>query len=116
MINQPAGHVENGETLQAAIIREVFEETAYKFSPDEISGIYQWQHDNGETYLRVCFTGQVYDHQPEQALDAGIIQSCWLSLDEIESKDNLRSPLVTQCISDYLAGYRYPLSLIQNIN
>ena len=117
VFNQPAGHLEDGESLIDAVIRETQEETAWKFIPEALTGIYRWQHpENGETFLRHCYSGSVSEHQPEQTLDDGIIRSHWLSYEALQQQqENLRSPLVLQCINDYLAGQRYPLDLIKDI-
>jgi len=115
--NQPAGHLEDGETLIQAIIREVQEETACQFSPEALTGIYQWRHpDTHTTFLRFCFTGEVLSHNPEQILDHPIIQTHWLNQDEIRLRHTQhRSPLVMKCVDDYLAGQRLPLELVQNL-
>ncbi len=116
VLNQPAGHLEAGESLIEAVIRETREESAWRFTPHALTGIYHWQHpDNGDTFLRYCYAGKVSDHRPEQRLDDGIIRSLWLSRKELEQQQNLRSPLVLHCIDDYLAGQSYPLELIKDI-
>ena len=115
VINQPAGHLENNETFIDAVIRETLEETRWGFSPKYISGIYRWIHDNGETYLRVCFVGEVIKEHKELKLDTGIEQAIWLSEEEIRIHTSLRSPLVLKSIEDYLTGTQYPLNLIQDI-
>ena len=98
------------------MIRETLEETRWDFEPQYISGIYRWVHDNGETYLRICFTGEVLQEHTNRDYDTGIDQAIWLSKDEIKEKTNLRSPLVLKGIYDYLDGNKYPLSLIQDVN
>ncbi len=115
MINQPAGHLDNNESLIDAVIRETLEETRWDFSPAYISGIYRWIHDNGETYMRICFAGEVKSENIERILDSGIEQAIWLSEDEVRQHSNLRSPLVIKSIEDYLSGHKYPLTLIQDI-
>lgn len=115
VINQPAGHMEDGESLQAAVIRETLEETAWQFQPEAITGIYRWVHPGlKRTYLRVSYTGSVSQHSPDQALDEGIVGARWLSREEL-LKQQLRSPMVLRCIDDYLAGHRYPLSLCDDV-
>jgi 8-oxo-dGTP pyrophosphatase MutT (NUDIX family) len=115
VINQPAGHLENGESLLAAVIRETQEETAWQFRPEAIIGIHRWVHpDQGQTYLRISYTGSVGQHDPSQALDSGILRATWLSREELLSQP-LRSPMVMRSIDDYLAGCRYPLSLCDDI-
>ena len=115
--NQPAGHLEENETLVDAVIRETLEETAWQFKPEFISGIYQWtQAQSQQTFLRICFTGQGLSQETERKLDQGIIEAMWLSRDEIRQRQaQLRSPLVLQCIDDYLAGHRYPLTLLSHV-
>lgn len=116
VINQPAGHLENNESLIDAVIRETLEETRWEFSPSYISGIYRWLHDNGETYLRICFAGKVVKEHKELNLDTGIEQAIWLNEKEIYQHENLRSPLVIKSIEDFINGNNYPLSLIQDIS
>jgi ADP-ribose pyrophosphatase YjhB (NUDIX family) len=115
--NQPAGHLEDNETLIQAVIRETLEESAYEFTPESLLGVYQWKHPhNDTTYLRFAFIGKVGAHYPMQELDAGIVQAVWMSIDEIRDKQHLmRSPQVLTCIEDYLAGKRYPLEVITNL-
>jgi ADP-ribose pyrophosphatase YjhB (NUDIX family) len=116
VINQPAGHLENNESLIDAVIRETLEETRWEFMPSYISGIYRWIHDNGETYLRICFVGDVIKEHTELNLDSDIDRVLWLTTKEIREGENLRSPLVKKSIDDYLDGKKYPLSLIQDIS
>lgn len=115
-LNQPAGHLESGESLIDAVIRETQEETAWQFEPSALIGVYRWQHPNsGETYMRFCFTGEAVQHNPQQALDADIHQALWLNLDELLVRQaKFRGPLVLECLNDYLAGNRYPLTLLKN--
>ncbi len=115
--NQPAGHLEDGETLLQAVIRETMEESAYEFMPDALLGIYHWKHDhNDTTYLRFAFIGKVGKHYPMQELDTGIVQAVWMSIEEIRDKASLmRSEQVLSCIEDYLAGKRYPLEVLTHL-
>ncbi len=117
VFNQPAGHLDPDESLIDAVIRETREETAWQFLPEAVTGIYLWKHpDNGESFLRVAFCGQCSDHDSEQNLDDGILQAVWKSRDElIQHEQNLRSPMVINCIDDYLAGKRYPVDILINI-
>lgn len=112
--NQPAGHVEQAESILTAVIRETREETAWEFTPNALIGLYYWQRpDQAVTYLRVAFSGQLGQHDPEQVLDQGIRQAVWLSYDEILARQNQwRSRLVLDVIDDYLANKRYPLTLL----
>lgn len=112
--NQPAGHLDEGESLVAACAREALEETAHHFRPTALVGIYQWPRPAGDiTYLRFAFTGEITGFDPERKLDTGIVGARWLTLDEVRaSRERHRSPLILQCIEDYLAGKRYPLELI----
>lgn len=117
VFNQPAGHLEAGESLIDAVIRETLEETGYHFIPSAVTGIYRWiNSETGDTYLRVCFTGDISGHDPQRKLDQGIVAARWLTLAEIEKLSaRLRSPLVQRCIDDYRAGHRYPLSLLVDV-
>lgn len=116
LFNQPAGHWEPGETLVEGVIRETREETAHAFTPQWLLGIYSWHHPLKDiTYLRFAFTGEVGAHDPHQELDTGIIRAVWLTPDEIRAtRERHRSPLIMQCVEDYLAGRRYPLDLISH--
>jgi 8-oxo-dGTP pyrophosphatase MutT (NUDIX family) len=116
MFNQPAGHWEPGETLADGVIRETQEETAYTFTPQWLLGIYSWRHPRKDiTYLRFAFTGLIGAHDAQQSLDDGIIRAVWLTADEMRTTQaRHRSPLVLQCVEDYLAGRRFPLDLISH--
>lgn len=110
--NQPAGHLDEHETLAAAAIRETLEETAWEVQIDAIVGIYYWTHPKGHTFVRTCFAGEALHHHPDQPLDRGIQRAVWLTREEIAALGpKLRSPMVLHCIDDYLAGKRYPLEL-----
>ena len=114
VFNQPAGHVERGESLLAAIVREVREETAWQFEPRELLGVYLWRNPSARrATLRFAFTGPVRNHDAAQRLDHGIVRTHWLSAPELAARSGqLRSPLVMRCIEDYLAGAARDLAAV----
>ena len=114
--NQPAGHLDAGESLLAACAREALEETAWRFTPTALVGVYLWPRPQGDiTYLRFAFCGELGEHDPGRPLDAGILRAVWMSPAEIEaSRERHRSPLILQCVADYRAGRRYPLDLLHH--
>ncbi|MGB0663163.1 MAG: NUDIX hydrolase [Pontibacterium sp.] len=114
VINQPAGHLEEGERFVDAAIRETQEESAWTVAPEYIVGLYVYKApSNGVTYHRMCFAAKAIEHHPTQALDTGIVRAMWMTRDEIAAElPRLRSHLVLTCIDDYLAGKSLPLSLI----
>src|SRR5436853_1091290 len=118
VFNQPAGHVEHGETLLAAVVREVREETAWRCEPKGLLGVYLWRNPaNGRATLRFAFTGAVADHDAAQKLDRGIVRTHWLSPGELERREaRLRSPLVLRCVRDYLVGQRRPLEPVAGLD
>jgi len=113
--NQPAGHLDPDESLETAVAREALEETAHDFTPDFLVGVYLSRYvstrtSENVTYLRFAFGGRLGD-QHDQALDHGILRTLWMSYDELLACQNRhRSPLVLQCVEDYLAGKRHLLS------
>lgn len=112
--NQPAGHVEPGEGLLEACIRETQEETQWRVEPTHFIGCYTLQAPAGFLYYRFAFTAELI-HQHETPLDPDIVAVHWLSAAEIEQlwqQDRLRSPIVRDLIHDYTAGERYPLQLL----
>jgi len=114
--NQPAGHLDEGESLVAACARETLEETAWHFAPTALVGVYQWPRPKGDvTYLRFAFAGDLGQFEEGRPLDDGILRAVWLTPAEIEaSRSRHRSPLILQCVHDYLAGRRFPLDLIRH--
>ena len=113
VLNQPAGHVESGETLLEAVVRETREETGLPFEPQAFLGVYQLQARNGQDYLRVAFLGTVPESLAAHPQDPQILACHWLSREEIILRP--RSGIVLRCIDDYLAGVRFPLSLVETI-
>jgi ADP-ribose pyrophosphatase YjhB (NUDIX family) len=117
-LNNPAGHLDPGETPAQGCAREALEESAYEFRPTALLGVYlarSRKNSTGEdqTYLRISFCGELGPHHPEQPLDQGIVRAVWMTVDEIRSSaERHRSPLVLRCIEDYLAGVRYPLEVV----
>jgi len=105
VINQPAGHIEPGESPEQALIREAFEETAWHVKPDQLLGTYLWHLEDGaRRFLRIAFTASCESFDPLAPLDEGILRAVWMSVDEIcAAADRLRTPMVLRCIEDYLA-------------
>lgn len=116
-LNNPAGHLEAGESLEQAVVREVLEETACRFVPSHLVGVYLAHlpgGDAGVTYLRFAFAGQAEPADPRRRLDEGIVRTLWLTPTEIEAcRERHRSPLVWRSVQDHVAGARYPLALLQ---
>lgn len=117
-LNQPAGHLDPGETLIQAAAREAIEETAHAFTPAALLGVYVARSvangdRDGVTYVRFAFTGDLGSKEPGRALDAGILRTLWLTVDEIRDRlPEHRSPLVMKCVEDYLGGRRFPLDFV----
>jgi len=114
--NQPAGHLDQGESLVAACSREALEETAWHFHPTALVGVYQWPRPQGDiTYLRFAFAGELGEHVAGRQLDSGILRAVWMTPAEIAaSRERHRSPLILQCVEDWLSGRRFPLDLIRH--
>jgi 8-oxo-dGTP pyrophosphatase MutT (NUDIX family) len=121
-LNNPAGHLDLGESLVQACAREALEETMYRFTPTQLLGVYlsrfhreaRSDHPAEDvTYLRFAFCGNLGALQTGRQLDTGIERTLWLTPEEIRANaDRHRSPAVLRCVEDYLAGRRYPLALI----
>ena len=114
VLNQPAGHLEHGESLLAAVTRETLEETGHHFTPSHVVGFYLWYSEEAETsYLRVAFCGSAQAPAGPATRDEGIVAVHWLSRAQILSRErHLRSPMVVRCLDDYLAGRRYALDCL----
>jgi 8-oxo-dGTP pyrophosphatase MutT (NUDIX family) len=118
VLNQPAGHLEDGETFLDAVVRETFEESGWRFRPDAVVGIYVWRPDpSARTFLRVAFSGVLDGCETPRPPDRAIVRLRWLSHPELADPAlRLRSPLVRRAVEDYLAGIRYPCSLISHLD
>jgi 8-oxo-dGTP pyrophosphatase MutT (NUDIX family) len=117
VFNQPAGHVEDGETFIAAVVRETLEETTWHFEPQFVVGIYLWRNPGtARSYLRVAFGGTLLRQEPGRELDNGIVRTHWFTREQLLAHSSrLRSPLVMRCVDDWLAGARYPLALLHQL-
>jgi len=117
VLNQPAGHWDEGETLYAAALRETLEESAWEVELTALLGLYAYkpaQLDHG--FLRVAFAAKALRHHPQQPLDSGIERALWMSRDELAAcAERHRSPMVLRGVDDYLAGKRYPLDLVNHL-
>ena len=120
-LNNPAGHLEPGESPVQACVRETLEETTHLFRPTALLGLYlsRFQRPAADgpiadiTYLRIAFCGELGECQPGRTLDTGIVRTLWMSPQELrDSQARHRSPLLLQCLEDYLRGQRYPLELV----
>jgi phosphatase NudJ len=117
-LNNPAGHLDPGESPADGCAREVLEETAHHFRPTALLGVYLsrvMHRPTGKdvTYLRLAFCGELGQHDPARPLDRGIVRTLWLTAEEIRASiERHRSPLLMRCVEDYLAGVRHPLSAI----
>jgi 8-oxo-dGTP pyrophosphatase MutT (NUDIX family) len=117
VFNQPAGHLEAGESLIEAVVRETLEETGYDFVPEALLGFYRWARPaTPVTFLRVAFFGSAKDPAGLVTLDEGILATHWLTRDQlIAQPGRLRSPMVTRCINDYLGGQRLELDCLVDV-
>ena len=116
-LNQPAGHLDPHETLEQAVVREVMEEAAHDFIPEALVGVYMSRYASKSrgtdvTYLRFAFCGKA-GKQYDQPLDHGILRTLWMTREELAAcPERHRSPLLLQCVDDYLAGRRIPLDML----
>lgn len=117
-LNQPAGHLDAGETLQQAVVREALEESAWHVEPLALLGVYMSRYvqpatGTDVTYLRHAFVCRAVSHVPDRALDEGISHALWMTPQQVLAcPERHRSPLVSRTVSDYLAGRRFPLDVI----
>ena len=113
--NQPAGHLDDGESLVAAAMRETLEETGWTVVLEHLIGIHQWRSsEHGEGVVRFSFAARAVSHDASRPLDTGILRALWLTRGEIAALgERLRSPLVLRSIDAWLAGQRLPLPALE---
>ena len=114
VFSQPGGHIETGESPEAAVVREALEETGCHVKCQELVGVYLWVDPTSRRqYLRIIFVADYLSCDNTLALDDGIIAKHWMTLEEVESKQfMLRSPAVLRCLRDYISGTRQPDSML----
>ncbi len=118
-LNNPAGHLDPGESPEQGVAREALEETAFIFEPTALVGVYlsRFQRESTQedvTYLRFAYCGALGAFDAQRKLDTGIVRTLWMTPDEVRaSADRHRSPLVLRCMEDHLAGQRFPMALVQ---
>lgn len=117
VLNQPAGHLEEGESLPQAVVREVLEETGWRFEPEALVAVQLYRVPTAVlTFLRFAFTGRIERHDPNRRLDKGILAAHWLSRAEIEARqEQMRSPLVLESVAAYESGRLYSLDILQSL-
>ena len=117
VLNQPAGHLEEHETLEEGCIRETLEETAYDLEVDYLIGIYQERKKNSlDMWLRFCFKCNILEEHVDRSLDKNILRKLWLPKKELTSSNFLyRSDMVLKCIEDYEKGVKYPKEILKNL-
>lgn len=117
VLNQPAGHLEAGETLQDAAVRETLEETGWTVELEHLLGVQQWTSPrSGSHFIRFTFVARPLTHDPDRRLDDGIVRALWLSRGELAAEAaRLRSPLVLDSVDDWLSGRRLPLDAVRSL-
>ncbi|MCX7555480.1 NUDIX hydrolase [Xanthomonadaceae bacterium JHOS43] len=116
VLNQPAGHLEPGESLLDAAARETLEESAWSVRLTHLVGIYQWRAPGGRDYVRVGFVAEPLSHDPVRELDDGIRRALWLTPAQMRAeRDRLRSPMVERLVDDWLGGSRFPLAMARTV-
>jgi len=115
VLNQPAGHLDAGESLHQAAVRETLEETGWHVELTHFLGVQQWT-SGALHFVRFAFAATALRHEPERPLDDGILGAIWLTRDEIAAAPNLRSPMVLANVDDWLAGVRLPLGVVNYLD
>ncbi len=117
-LNNPAGHLDPGESPVDGVARETLEETTRTFVADRLVGVYLSRFERpatGEdvTYLRLAFAGAVGPADPARSLDDGIVRTLWMTIDELRATcERHRSSLVLRCVEDAAAGCAIPLERV----
>lgn len=117
VLNQPAGHWEQGETLIEGAKRETLEETGWEIEPTAVLGIYDYQPPELDyCFLRIAFIADAHQHHSTRRLDQGIERALWMTRSELAAEHHRhRSPMLLRCVDDYLAGQRFPLSMLAHL-
>lgn len=114
VVNQPAGHLEENESIYDAVVRETLEETGWRVEPKAVLNFNLYKApSNQTTYFRCNVFAEIVEQAADGPLDPDIEQAIWLTEQEIHNH-KLRSPMVTKAIDEFNQKVFYPLDIIQS--
>ncbi len=112
--NNPAGHLDAGESIIEGTIREVKEETGFDVKLDGLLGVYYYLNEEGMRVIRFQFKASIKSGSlkfPKKEL----MDAKWFAPEVVLAMDDakLRGLGIKPLVRDFISGKLYPVDALK---